>query len=204
VITRTPLASLYDLSGSAQGHNIPAPLSQSGPSTLPQEALAQFSEIVLPQAIGFWPPAWPLVIAVSVLVLLSTYGIYLSWKHRKNNQYRRSAIRELKQIQEEAKNNNIETIFCRTNELMKSCMIRSNYARHDFMSLSGVPWYNKLVSTLSEPRQKSFAEIEKQFLEWEKCSYSNEEVTASELQDFFSFCHIWIQHHRKARGGHGV
>lgn len=69
--------------------------------TSAQDPLAQLQDIHLPEAIGFWPPAWGWWLLL--FVVLATVGsiIYFARRNRLLNGYRALALKELAKIKQQ-------------------------------------------------------------------------------------------------------
>jgi len=62
-------------------------------------SLDRMHDIVLPDAITWWPPAPGWYVVLAALGVLVLYLSYRGWKHWEANRYRRLALRELERVQ---------------------------------------------------------------------------------------------------------
>ena len=64
-----------------------------------QDPLAQLQDIHLPEAIGFWPPAWGWWLLLVLIIVALGSIIYFLRRHKSRNAYRALALAELRTIQ---------------------------------------------------------------------------------------------------------
>ncbi len=64
-----------------------------------QDPLAQLQDIHLPEAIGFWPPAWGWWLLLVLIIVALGNIIYFLRRHKSRNAYRALALAELRTIQ---------------------------------------------------------------------------------------------------------
>lgn len=103
--------------------------------------LEQLKDIHLPQAVSYWPPAWPwwalLALVIGLLVLIVWY--------RKKQAWRRAAIQQCHQINWQSQ----YSAYREANKLLKQICIQKidpTCAR-----LSGEPWLNFLDQQVKQP-----------------------------------------------------
>ncbi len=165
--------------------------------------LSQFSEIALPQEVGFWPFSWQLWLLIITAFIFLTCLSLLFFRRVQKNLYRKTALKQLKAIYSNDENFEVNLRFQKGNEILKTCLIRANHPIKDFYSKFGVQWYNYLYSDLPEGKKKQ-VKINKEikFLDWEKASYGKNQPKLNEVSEFMSFCEIWIKHHKIRRRNH--
>lgn len=62
------------------------------------DPLAQLHDIVLPQAVGWWPLAWGWWVLLIIVVSISSTVIFLWRRNRQRERYRKAALAELDKI----------------------------------------------------------------------------------------------------------
>lgn len=109
-----------------------------------QDSLAQMRDIQLPETGGWWPPApgwWWL----TLVTLLALVGTFLWWRHRRQQtQWRREALRELKDLSARAENH--PQWFGELNGLLKRAAREAFPERHP-ETLTGEQWCEFLLAT---------------------------------------------------------
>ena len=108
---------------------------------MPQDPLAQLRDIHTPPAIDFWPlaPGWWFLTA---LVLFALAGAIIIWqRYRKQTAYKRVALLQLKQLQQQAQSD--QDFLQALNILLKQTALATQ-PRRDIANLSGEKWLNFL------------------------------------------------------------
>ncbi len=65
----------------------------------PQDPLAHLKDIHLPDAVGFWPPAWGWWLLSLAIIAVVGSVVYILRRKKFRNAYRKSALTELRNIQ---------------------------------------------------------------------------------------------------------
>lgn len=106
-------------------------------------------EIIVPDAVSWWPsaPGWQ-VLAVVFMILLMIGGMRLA-KRWWRNRYRREALRQLDAIQQQAGANGQQLVAMLPHYIKVTAL--QAYPRHDVASLSGDAWLAFLDAHYSGP-----------------------------------------------------
>lgn len=127
-----------------------------------QQALSQLRDIQLPPPVSFWPLA-PGYYLLLLMLLLIALGVYLIYKHREQNRWRRNALTQLKEIEDRFRENNQKRVLAaQLNTLLKSVVL-ARQARLSITStqasakecagLSGTAWVDYLCSVSLKDKQ---------------------------------------------------
>lgn len=105
---------------------------------------SQLYDIHLPPPVSWWPPApgWWLLLILLLVTALTSY--WLVRKHR-HNRWRRQALAELAQLQEESE----ESLVAQLSVLLRRVAI-SRYPQAEVASLTGEAWLAFLDETLGD------------------------------------------------------
>lgn len=159
-------------------------------------SLQNLNDIVLPEAVGWWPLAsgWYFLIGLLLLVLSwFTYRLIRRWI---NNRYRRTALQQLRLLSESIRNTDKRDTSLRQIPVLLKRTALSVYPRSQLASLTGRSWHDFLNSKVSKP---SFSESSADLLN--KISYSVGDLSKVDTQaadDLLEACHHWLKHHRPA------
>lgn len=96
-----------------------------------QASLEQLNDIVEPTAAGWWPPAWPLLIIVTGLIIALLAVTLLSWRRYRARRPQRLALQQLGQLQRPAASD--ITLLCKQVAL-------AYYPRTQIAELNGRSW----------------------------------------------------------------
>lgn len=111
------------------------------------DPLAQLRPNVLPDLIGFWPPApgwW--VVAVLLLAVIGTASLWLYRLWRKNR-YRKLALKQVDELFNAWLQHQDERRFAHDcNRLLKKVALHA-YPKQDIAALSGTNWLEFLAET---------------------------------------------------------
>ena len=107
-------------------------------------SLDRLRDIAVPSPVSWWPPAAGWWVVFAIVMLLTTYAAYQTWKHWRSNAYRRSAAAELDSTQ----------TVSEVNELLKRTAL-AKFPRREVAQLTGPAWCNWLESTCSYPLSNS-------------------------------------------------
>lgn len=153
------------------------------------QLLAQFNDIILPEAVGWWPPS----IALLTLVLLGfsvLFGVFWTlWTRHHQNQYRREADAFFAQAL--AKDANPTQKIIQANALVKQVAI-THYGRKTVANLQGEDW----VRFLKETAQ--YIDQPEALMSYLNAHYQQEfEYDAIQLDQILSYLKSWIKGHHK-------
>ena len=159
-------------------------------------SLQNLNNIVLPEAAGWWPLASGWYFLLGFLLIILTWFIYTSVKHRINNRYRRIALHQLKLLAQEInKTDKRDTVLRQIPILLKRTALTA-YPRRQLASLTGKSWHDFLNSKVGT---SSFTESNCNSLD--NISYSAgslEKVDAEAASELLKACRHWLKHHRPA------
>jgi hypothetical protein len=155
-------------------------------------ALAGITEITLPEAVDLWPQTvgwWLLLIAVTWWLAKRSYS---SIKRYWRNRYRRVALQQLKQVQQQVAAGDC-SLISKIPEIIKATALHS-FPRSNVAELFGKEWERFLDQCYSGP---SFElEFPGQFY---TLSYQPNNLDTALLTDqFWLQCQQWISTHRSA------
>lgn len=111
------------------------------PAANANPALAQLRDIHLPEAVSWWPIAWPWWLMLVLLIAVISFIIY----HRKKNAWRALAIKQLQALDDS--DPVMYAMGC--NRLLKQ--ICFNKVDASCASLSGIAWLNYLDEQVKKP-----------------------------------------------------
>jgi hypothetical protein len=151
-------------------------------------------EIILPDAISWLPsaPGWRVVwVILCLFLVVKLYRFSTRWWH---NRYRREALRQLEQLQQQAGQHLLEVVSALPYYIKVTAL--QAYPRHDVASLSGNRWLAFLDAHYSGP---SFREgvgknlLYVSYLPREKWRLNNDEAT-----QLITLSRQWIASHKEA------
>ena len=115
--------------------------------------LDQLKDIHLPQAVSYWPPAWPWWVLVLAIIAMCALLIW----HKKRQAWRKHAIQQLESFNWQQPNR----VYRDVNKLLKQICIHK--VDKTSANLSGEPWLKFLDSKIKQPifmpELKPFAHI---------------------------------------------
>jgi len=153
-------------------------------------------EIILPDAVSWWPsaPGWQVLGVVAVLSLI--YLLYCRVKRWWRDRYRREALRQLAQVQQQA-GERLQDVVARLPYLIKVTALQA-YPREDVASLSGSDWLNFLDAHYSGP---SFSDgTGKKLLAVAYLPHEQWQLNDEESNTLIRMSRRWIEKHREASG----
>lgn len=123
------------------------PISGNGAPLASDSAdpLAELRDIHLPAPIETWPPAigwWLLALMGVIIVVAIGYGL---WRYWRANQYRREAIRQLRQLRQQHATVSSDYLYQYTTLLKRVALTR--YPRAQVAALTGEDWVAFLDET---------------------------------------------------------
>lgn len=106
-------------------------------------------EIIVPDAVSWWPsaPGWQVLGVIFMLFLMTQIARWA--KHRWRNRYRREALRQLDEIQQQAGSDHQQVVAVLPHYIKVTAL--QAYPRHDVASLSGDDWLAFLDAHYSGP-----------------------------------------------------
>jgi hypothetical protein len=110
------------------------------------DPLQGLRDIHLPAPVSFWPPApgWWLILLVFVMLILATLWL---WRRHRRRAYRRSALRQLQQLQQALRDGQADTsIIAELSMLLRRTAI-TRYGRQQVAGLQGSAWLEFLDRT---------------------------------------------------------
>ncbi len=162
-------------------------------------SLQNLNDIVMPQAVGWWPPApgWYVLIAL-FLLLLAWYG-YKESRRWISNRYRRVALGELKQLELELVGETRPDVFVfgQIPQLLKRTALAA-YPRGEVASLTGSGWHSFLNSKV-----KGALFTDKMGISLETLSYQPLNLQDLDRDAGMSLLRAsshWVKHHRHVAG----
>ncbi len=153
--------------------------------TIAQASLENLHDIIVPDAIGVFPLASGMVIALLLLISLLFHFIVVAYKHYRANQYKRDALSQLQYASSPSRENLLILL-----SLAKRVGIFV-YGRDTVAPLSGKSWWT-FMQEHSQARIDDSLEIEMNgFL------YDDKKVMHNKsFQAVFSFVKSWIETHK--------
>jgi len=159
-------------------------------------SLQNLNDIVLPEAVGWWPLAIGWYFLFGLLLVILTWLTYTWVRRWINNRYRRVALQQLQLLAEDIRNtDNRDTGLRQIPVLLKRTAL-SVYPRSQLASLTGRNWHDFLNSKVSKP---SFTEFTADLLD--EISYSVGDLSKVDTQaadDLLKASHHWLKHHQPA------
>ncbi len=154
-----------------------------------QQLLSKFNDIIVPEAVGWWPPSIALL-TISLLGFSIIFGvIWTLWTRHHQNQYRREAGDFFEQALARATNPHQK--IAQANALVKQVAI-TYYGRQAVANLQGDDWVKFLKETAQYIEQP---EALKSILN----AYYQEEFDYDEmaLNQVLNYLKSWIKGHHK-------
>ena len=159
-------------------------------------SLQNLNDIVLPEAVGWWPLASGWYFLLGFLLIILVWFIYTSIKHRINNRYRRTALHQLQLLAPEVnKADKRDSVLRQIPILLKRTALTA-YPRRQLASLTGKNWYDFLNSKVGTP---PFTESICNSLD--NISYSVgslDSVDTEAASELMKACKHWLKHHQPA------
>jgi hypothetical protein len=153
--------------------------------TIAEASLDNLHDIMVPEAVGFFPPApgW-IIVLLLLLALLFHFAVH-KYKHYKKSQYRREALKELVVYKKNTKASAIALLL-----LAKRVGI-TMYGRKEVAKFTGDSWWDFM-------EQHSKAKVTTQMRqEIAKLLYDESFIMNDALHtDITHFVTVWIKTHR--------
>ena len=150
-------------------------------------------EIIVPDAIPWWPsaPAWKVLGVIMVLLLIAQT---IRWaKHWWRNRYRREVLRQLEQLQHQA-GTRLQDVVAMLPYYIKVTALQA-YPREDVASLSGPDWLSFLDANYSGPAFS--ADTGKKLLSVSYLPREQWQMDDTESQKLIEMSRQWIARHRQ-------
>ena len=153
--------------------------------TIAEASLNNLHDIIVPEAIGFFPlaPGW--YILLSLLLALLFHFVLKRYRMYKKEQYRREALEELTKLQHKSRENTMAVL-----SLAKRVGL-SAYGRENIALLDGDDWWD-FMETHSETKVEPELRKEIQTFLYQDASSLNE----SSFEKILSFVSKWIRTHK--------
>ena len=122
------------------------------PSSMPQSTnpLDALEPNILPDPIGFWPPAIGWWVLAALVILIIAGLIFALWRWRKRNAYRREALKKLNAIKESYESHKSPSkLVHQYNHLLKAVALQQ-YPREQVAALHGSEWLAFLDEQLKD------------------------------------------------------
>jgi Ca-activated chloride channel family protein len=151
-------------------------------------------EILIPEAISWWPstPGWQVLGVIIVLLLIARATRWV--KHRWRNRYRRQALRQLERLQQQA-GGQLQDVVTVLPYYIKLTALQA-YPRADVASLSGPDWLAFLDAHYSGP---SFAgHMGKNLLSVSYLPREQWQLNDTDCHRLIEMSRRWIASHRQA------
>jgi hypothetical protein len=161
-------------------------------------SLQNLNDIVLPEAVGWWPLAVGWYFLFGFLLIIFAWFTYISVRRWINNRYRRAALQQLQLLAEDIRSTDKRDTGLRQIPVLLKRTALSVYPRGQLASLTGKNWHDFLNSKVSKP---SFPEATADLLD--VISYSSgdlSEVTTQDADDLLSASRHWLKHHHPEPG----
>lgn len=165
-------------------------------------SLQNLNDIVLPEAVGWWPLAagWYFLLGFLLVVLAwFTYSLVKRWTE---NRYRRAALHQLQLLIIDINDTDKRDDALRQLPVLLKRTALSVYPRSQLASLTGREWHDFLNSKVSRP---SFTASTAGLLD--TIAYSVGELSAVDpgsVDELMEACRHWLKHHHRARQGMGA
>lgn len=161
-------------------------------------SLQNLNDIVLPEAVGWWPLATGWYFLFGLLLIILGWFAYTSVRRWINNRYRRAALQQLQLLAEDIRNSDKRDTGLRQIPVLLKRTALSVYPRGQLASLTGKNWYDFLNSKVSKP---TFTETTANLLD--EISYSVgdlRKVDTKAADNLLNASHHWLKHHRPETG----
>ena len=160
-------------------------------------SLLNLNDIVLPEAVNWWPLASGWYYLIGFLLLVLAWFIYKTIQGWNSNRYRRAALHQLQLLAIEIKDNEKRDAGLRQVPVLLKRIALSVYPRSQIASLTGKNWHDFLNSKVSTA---SFTEATAGVLD--KISYSVGDlntVDTDAADKLLKACKHWLKHHQPAK-----
>lgn len=159
-------------------------------------SLQNLNDIVLPEAVGWWPIASGWYYLLGLLLLGLAWFVYKALKDWNRNRYRRAALHQLQLLANGTQDAEKRDDSLRQLPVLLKRTALSVYPRSQLASLTGKNWHDFLNSKVSTA---SFTESQLDLME--KISYSVDSLNSIDTttaDELFGACRHWLKHHKQA------
>ena len=159
-------------------------------------SLQNLNDIVLPEAVGWWPLAIGWYFLFGLLLVILTWFTYTSVRRWISNRYRRAALQQLQLLAEDIRSTDNRDTGLRQIPILLKRTALSVYPRSQLASLTGRNWHDFLNSKVSKA---SFTPSTADLLD--EISYSVGDLSKVDTQaadDLLKASHHWLKHHQSA------
>ncbi len=157
----------------------------------PMDPLAQLRDIHTPEPVGWWPLAWGWWLLIALLLGAAALCLWLLWRRRRANRYRRQALLELDVLGRHFRHHGDRARYLQDLSVLLRRTALSAAPREAVASLQGEQWLAWLDATLG-PQQRGFREGPGQCL-LQGPYQRDPELDAPALERLIS---RWIREHR--------
>jgi len=157
-------------------------------------SLQNLNDIVLPDAIGWWPLASGWYYLIGVLLLVLAWFIYTTVRSWNSNRYRRVALQQLQLLKIDIADSVRRDTGLRQIPVLLKRTALSVYPRGQIASLTGKDWLDFLNSKVGSA---SFTDSTVNL--FDEISYTVGDLNAIEttaVNDLLAASEHWLKHHR--------
>lgn len=156
-------------------------------------SLANLNDIVMPEAVGWWPLADGWYVLAGTFVILLGWYTFRSVKNWRANAYRRAALRELDSLIDDTRNPQSRASSLRQLPSLLKRTALSVYPREDVAGLTGEDWFDFLNSKMGKPSftQSTFDTLN-------RVSYTTGDlgdISDDAMNTLLDACRSWLKHH---------
>ncbi|MGB5290898.1 MAG: DUF4381 domain-containing protein [Lysobacterales bacterium] len=157
-------------------------------------SLQNLNDIVLPEAVGWWPLASGWYYLFGILLLVVAWFVYVAIRNWNSNRYRRAALHQLRLLAEDIGDSEKRDAALRQVPVLLKRTALSVYPRSQLASLTGKNWLDFLNSKVSTA---SFTDSTAGLLD--VLSYSVGDLNTVDTKtadELLSACRYWLKHHQ--------
>ncbi len=157
-------------------------------------SLQNLNDIVLPEALGWWPLASGWYYLFGILLLVVAWFVYVAIRNWNSNRYRRAALHQLRLLAEDIGDSEKRDAALRQVPVLLKRTALSVYPRSQLASLTGKNWLDFLNSKVSTA---SFTDSTAGLLD--VLSYSVGDLNTVDTKtadELLSACRYWLEHHQ--------
>lgn len=173
---------------------LPKGIERFGMNTPDPASLQNLNDIVLPEAVSWWPLANGWYYLFGVLLLLLAWFAYRMIRSWRRNGYRREALQQLQMLAKDIESTEKRDAGLRQLPVLLKRTALSVYPRGQLASLTGENWLNFLNSKVSKA---SFNKATAALLD--KLSYSVGDLSAVDTKtagELLGACQHWLKNHQ--------
>ena len=173
---------------------LPKGIERFGMNTSDPASLLNLNDIVLPEAVSWWPLASGWYYLFGVLLVMLALFVYRMIQNWRSNGYRREALHQLQVLAKDIKSTEKRDAGLRQLPVLLKRTALSVYPRGQLASLTGESWLNFLNSKVSKA---SFNNATAALLD--KLSYSVGDLSAVDTKtanELLGACQHWLKNHQ--------